>query len=317
MLLSSCADTERYIADEEPEEPVQIPYETAWLQWDAALPFASFTDASETVPTDTLAADYDDYLENQDFKANRVVTLTWSGETVAVDNPQEKKGVTVTVNGGRVVVTNLESTEDADDARGKVTYRLQGTSDNGQLKVYSAKKFQLVLAGIELTCPDGPAISIQTKKRCFVTLDEGTANVLCDSATYASDAVAEPEEDEKGCLFSEGQLIFSGKGALTVTGHHQHGIASDEYIRVHSGCHIDVKDSPKDGIHSKQQYQQTGGLVRSYSTKDALQADSLGISVTGGSLYLCGERAYTAGGGGEASVNDPGQWVPLSWGVTR
>lgn len=315
-LCASCADTVRYIAPDDPVDPIVQPsYDEALARWEAALPSASFVEVPEVIPTDTTAADYDDYIENQEFKKGRVVSLTWQGDQVLVDNPQADKGVSVTTRGGYVVIENLESEEGADDARGKVTYRLTGASDRGQLKIYSNKKFLLSLDGVQLHCPDGPAISIQKKKRCFVQCEDGTLNLLSDGVDYASDAEAEPAEDEKGCLFSEGQLIFCGSGQLVIQATHQHGIASDEYIHIHTGCRIDVRQAPKDGIHSKQQFTQTGGLVRSYATKDALQSDSLGIHLTAGYLYLCGERAYSAGAGGKVSIISPARLSDISWGT--
>jgi len=311
MMVASCADTEQYI--EVPDPVVRPEYHDVLHEWDAMLPFASFSDVVESVPTDTLQPYYDDYIENCEFKTGRVITLTWNGNEVTVDNPQAEKGVKVTVNGSRVVVENLESEADADDARSKVTYRLQGTSQDGQLKVYSDKKFQLVLNGVELHCEDGPAISIQTKKRCFVVSAENTTNRLSDGVNYASDAVAEPTEDEKGCLFSEGQLVFYGPGQLVVEANHQHGIASDEYIFVHSSSDICVlgADDAKDGIHAKEQYVQTGGMVVSYAEKDGLQSDTLGIHLLGGYTYLCGSRAYNVGAG-TIDISG-GQIAPISW----
>lgn len=320
LAWTACADTVQYI-DTETDEPVALlTYEEAMERWQQMAPFSAFVDATETVPTDPLNPDYDNFLANQDFKAGRVVNITWAGEQVTVQNPQADKGVIINTQGGRVTVLNLESEEGADDARGKVTYYLSGRSDNGQFKVYSNKKFQIVLDGLQLCCPDGPAISIQRKKRCFVTLADGSDNALADGAVYASDAetgaeakasqgvgtvdaggndeLGSEQEDEKGVLFSEGQLIFGGNGCLVVTGRHQHGIASDEYIRVHPGCRIAVC-AVRDGIHAKEQYHQTGSLVCAYGQKDGLQSDSLGITLGGGALYLYGQRPYAAGGGGE------------------
>jgi len=313
-LLVSCADTERYY--EVPDVPVRPTWDETLTQWETLLPMADFAEVTETIPTDTLQPHYDDFIENQEFKTGRVITIAWTGNTVTIDNPQEGKGVKVTANGARVVVENLVSQADADDARGKVTYRLQGQSADGQFKVYSDKKFQLQLDNLDLACTDGPAISIQTKKRCFVVCNEGTTNHLQDGAVYASDAQTAPTEDEKACLFSEGQLIFYGPGELTVQANHQHAIASDEYIYVHGTSRITITDAAKDGIHTKEQYYQSGGIVRSYAEKDALQSDTLGIDITGGFLYLCGSRAVKTAGLGTLSVTPPARIASISWNET-
>lgn len=315
LLWAACADTEQYVAPDNPEPPVMPSFHEVAEQWEKQLPSISFKDVTEVIPTNAEDPDYDNFIENQDFKASRYITLTWKDDKVEVENTQVEKGVEITVKGAHVVVTNLESEEGADDARGKVTYVLQGKSDDGQLKIYSNKKFQLLLNDLQLACMNGPAISIQQKKRCFVTLAENTLNYLQDGEVYASDALDPDDpnrEDEKGALFSEGQLIFGGKGGLTVAGRHQHGIASDEYVRIHPGCNI-VVNALKDGIHTKQQYHQSGSLVISYCAKDAIQADSLGITVTGGYLYLFGERPMTANGGGSITVTEPGKVAQISW----
>lgn len=314
LLMASCADTYQYIAPEvnDEPEPVAVPSYAEVLQlWEDRLWSADFVEPVEPEPTDVDDPDYDNFIETQGFKDGRTITIEWTGSEVHIDNTQADKGVEVTAEGGYVVVRNQESEEGADDARGKVTYRLRGTDGVGQLKVYSNKKFQLVLDNLYLTCPDGPAISIQEKKRCFVTLATGSVNTLRDAEQYASDVVP-TAEDEKGCLFSEGQLIFSGNGSLRVHGFHQHGIASDEYVRIHPGCSIEIK-AAKDGIHTKQQYHQTGSVVRSYALKDALQSDSLGVRLTGGYLYLFGERALTANGGGSLQVDAPAQICPIEF----
>lgn len=314
ILLASCADTVQYIApDDEQPVPIEMPaFGEVCQRWMDVMPaLLDYKDTDEVVPTDPEDPDYDNFIENQDFKLARYIGIHWDGDQVTVDNSQAEKGVEITVNGGYVVIRNLESEAGADDARGKVTYLLSGKSDNGQLKVYSRKKFQLLLNGLELTCPDGPAISIQEKKRCFITLVDGTSSKLQDAEVYASDEI-ENGEDEKGCLFSEGQLIISGAGTLRVHGQHQHGIASDEYVRIHPGCEIWI-NAAKDGIHTKQQYHQTGSVVCSYAHKDGLQSDSLGIQVTGGLLYLFGERAMTANAGGQILLTPPAQVCRLSW----
>lgn len=318
LLCVSCADTYQYVApDPVPLEPapVIVPSFDAVSQiWEEMLPSSSYVDPVETLPTDEQDPDYDNFLEHQDFK--RIVSIIWQGSDVFVDNPQADHGVSVTSDGGYVVVRNVESEHGADDARGKVTYHLSGMSDAGQFKVYSDKKFQIVLSQLTLSCPDGPAISIQHKKRCFITLADGTSSILTDGEVYATDAQPQtPDakaEDQKGCLFAEGQLIFSGGGALSVIGRHQHGIASDEYVRIHPGCRLDVQ-AVKDGIHTKLQYHQSGGIVRSYALRDGLQSDTLGVRLTGGYLYLFGKRSVTTGGNGTIQAAPPAQICLVNW----
>lgn len=111
-----------------------------------------------------------------------------------------------------------------------VEITVSGKSDNGSLKIYGEKKTLLNLNGIELTSLIGPAINNQCKKRLFVNLASGTENKLTDATKYSDDHYylngnTSDSEDRKGCLFSEGNLIFSGTGSLIVAGKKKHGIA--------------------------------------------------------------------------------------------
>mgnify|MGYP000429392373 CR=1 FL=1 len=81
------------------------------------------------------------------------------------------------------------------------------------------KSPSLRLRTYSLTNGSGAAINIQSGKRVFVELKAGTENNLTDASAYST----VDGEDEKACFFSEGQLIFSGTGALTVTGNYKHG----------------------------------------------------------------------------------------------
>ena len=110
-----------------------------------------------------------------------------------------------------------------------IEYVLKGATTDGSFKVYSEKKFKLSLSGTSIHNPVGAAINIQSSKRVFVVCAEGTTNTLTDGTSYT----LTDGEDMKSCFFSEGQLIFSGSGSLSVTGNYKHAIVSDNtYVCV-------------------------------------------------------------------------------------
>lgn len=219
---------------------------------------------SETVTSD------DDFIENSQFAS--VVTITYNGTTATVGNGVS--GVEVSSNGAHIVVNSTVS---------GVEYVLNGTTTNGSFKVYSEKKFKLSLAGVSILNPVGAAINIQSSKRVFVVCADETTNVLTDGASYTATTDG---EDMKACLFSEGQLIFSGGGSLTVTGNYKHAITSDDYVCFRSGCNITVASAKKDGIHTNESVIIGGGILNISSDGDAIQCEEGGITMTGGFAKL-------------------------------
>jgi hypothetical protein len=214
------------------------------------------TDAS----ADVVGTDADYYYEANNFK--NTVKVAYSGDNATVESSNaniivQQTGAYVTVDMATNTVSNTEIV-------------VSGTSDNGALKIYGSKKFKLTLNGVELTSQRGPAINSQCKKRMFVHLANGTTNKITDCATYSDDAyyLSTTDEDRKGCLFSEGNLIFSGTGSLIVSGKQKHGIATDGYFWMRPGVTIVVNEAAKNAIHVK-------------GDTD----DGIGITVKGGLIY--------------------------------
>ncbi len=212
----------------------------------------------------------DDILANSTFSSTVSITF---GSSVTISNPLAGNGVTITQSGNDITITSTVS---------GVAYSVSGTTTNGSVKLYSDNKYKLTLNGASITNSDGPAINIQSKKRGFIVLADGTTNTLADGATYAT---ATSGEDQKGTLFAEGQIIFSGSGSLNVTGRYQHAIACDDYIRVISGT-ITVASATKDAIHTNDAFIQDGGTLSLTSSDDGIQVGEGYIVINNGSLTI-------------------------------
>ena len=200
----------------------------------------NFNEIIEDIPEEeTIDNDYGDYVEK--YSVNKIVNIAFSENSVTVSG----SSIPYTKNGAHLTI-NSES--------GKVGYIVSGKCSNGSLKIYSEKKFQIMLAGVDLTNPKGPAINIQTGKTVYFTIDDNTTNNLCDGASYSASSNG---EDQKGTIFSEGQLIFNGyedgTGVLNVTSLGGHGICSDDYIRIRSG-NINILKAAKDGFHTNDKF---------------------------------------------------------------
>ena len=202
----------------------------------------NYNEIVETIITDELDDESGDFVEN--YTPERTITITFSENSVKASSLTSD--ITATIDGGHIVINST---------RGKVAYRVTGTCSNGSLKIYSTKKFQLMAQNFNITNPTGPAINIQCGKTIYFTLLKGTTNTLCDGVVYNAPTIAADgsEEDQKGTLFSEGQVIFNGEGTLNVTSLGGHGICSDDYIRIRSG-NINIINAAKDGFRTKEKF---------------------------------------------------------------
>lgn len=217
-----------------------------------------------------VGADPDDLVENSVF--SKTVSIQF-GSTISIDNPLDGNGVTIATTNGDVVITATVA---------EVEYILSGSGSNGSVKIYSDKKFKLTLNGLSLTNTDGPAINIQSSKRAFIVLADNSSNSLTDGASYAA---AVNDEDMKGTLFSEGQIIFSGAGALSVKGNYKHAICSDDYIRVRSGA-ITITGAVTDGIHSNDAFIADGGSLTITAASDGIECEEGYIIINDGVFTL-------------------------------
>lgn len=233
---------------------------------------------------------------------DRWITITFSNSGDATVSG-DYYGI-VSVSGNHVTVTNSGYTNAAGDVD-KIIFELKGTSSNGSLKLYGARKSCLYLNGVSLTNPSGAAINNQSKKRTFVRV-LGT-NTLSDGSSAAYAAVG--TEDCKAVFFSEAQLVFSGDGSLTVTANNSQGkagITSDDYLRFMSAPTVKVTSGTGagHGLRGKDYVEIDNGSLTvsaAASMKKGVTSDSLvvikggttAVSVTGSAAYDSEEAEYT------------------------
>ena len=247
--------------------------------FDISLNTTALTNETETIPTDENDESYEDYIEHSSF--SETVSIVYADNEATVSTLPD--GVEATVDGAGVIINSTIA---------GVAYELKGSSSNGYFKIYSEKKFHLTLNGVSLTNPTGAAINIQSGKRVFVTLADGTSNSLVDGSSYNTP----DDEDEKGTFFSEGQLIFNGKGSLEVTGNKKHGIVSDDYIRFRTGTNIYITASNGHGIKANDYVAIGGGVLNievSGTAKKGISSDGY-VLVSGGrtTILTSGDGEY-------------------------
>lgn len=207
------------------------------------VPDIEFDETPLDEGTEIIPTDDNDYVENSSF--SNVIYIDYDGQSVTTSGDLDK--VTLTTDGAHVTVT----------ATSKMAYVLSGESNNGSFKVYSENKMMITLNGLSLANPNGAAINDQCGKSLYIVIADDTDNTLSDGSPYS----IPDNEDMKGTIFSEGQIIFSGNGNLTVNATGNNGIASDDYIIFRPGNVINVTSSANNGVKSNDGVTIHGGVL--------------------------------------------------------
>ena len=271
---------------------------------------ASQTSASKSTSiVEVTDGDYDLSFSERDsdssYDESSAVKITFS------DSKAESSSDSVKVSGSEVTITE------------EGTYIISGTSSDGKITVKADEnaKIQLVLRGVNLTS-SGSAIVVESADKVFVTLADGSENVIKDASSY-SEKIGDTTVD--AAIFSKCDLSINGSGKLTVTGSFKHGIVSKDDLVIAGGditvtaasTALEGKDSVKikdatltvkagsDGIRATNT-EKTGkgfvyiasGTVKIESEKDGVQAATL-LRIDGGDIDIT-----TADGAGEVKSGE-------------
>ncbi len=204
------------------------------------------------------------------WEEDGAIHVTLLGDTAQIDS------VGATMADGLLTITRAGS------------YVLTGQL-NGSIVVSATNsdKIQLVLNGVSVTSPDGPALHIVQADKVFLTLAPGTVNTLSDSQTYTQlDSDNEPD----GCIFSKDDLTINGTGALTVTGSYGHGIVCKDTLAVVDASLTVVANN--DGLKGTDAVYITGNATVNLTT----QSD--GVHTKGDFVLDSGEVVIAAGDDG-------------------
>ena len=236
--------------------------------------FAVTIDQTTAEPSTTASAylpDEEDALENNSFTTEIAIDLS---------NPTAKteSGVEISVNGGHITANH-------GSVKG-ICYVLSGTTTNGSFTVVGDKKYEVKLNGASITNPDSAALNLLSGKRAFVVLADGTSNSLTDGTGGS----------QKGALYCKGKLLFSGSGALSVTGNTNNAIHSADYIIFNQGNNIYAKSTANHGIKANDGVFINGGIINvevSAAAAKGINSES-NIIVNGGrtTVITTGDGTY-------------------------
>ena len=228
----------------------------------------------------------------------------------------ESECTSIAFSDGNVTVSGdgAESVNGGVKITTKGTYLITGTSDDGGITVdVESGKVKLLLGGVSLTKKSAPVINVISAKSVTITALDGTENTLSDSGNHAADE----STDEDAVIYSKEDLIFNGKGSLTVTGTYN-GIKSKDSLSVAEGTLTVTAEN--NGIVGKDYIDITGGTVNVTAKNNGIKStntdEGLGyIRITGGIINVDADDAalnaenavfvfggtldITAGGGAE------------------
>jgi len=244
-----------------------------------------------------------DMFSNRDlngtYDEDTSVRVVLDGSSVSCDSDSVKiDGTTVTLS------------EEA-------TYIFSGELENGQILVNAGEqdKLQIVLDGASITSETSAALYVLEADKVFVTLAEGSENVLANGGVF--EAIDENNID--GAVFSKQDLTFNGTGSLWVTSPVDHGIvckddlvfAGGSYVVEAASHGIDANDSVrvaeaditvtagKDGIRAENDEDAEKGFVYIKDGTFTISAEGDGISASNYLQIKDGEYDMVTGGGSE------------------
>lgn len=200
------------------------------------------------------------------------------------------------------------------------TYVFSGALSEGQIIVDAdSAKVQLVLDNADVTSASSAAIYVKNADKTFITLAEGSENILMNTAEY--EAIDDNNID--AVIFSKDDLTLNGKGTLTINSEYGHGIVSKDDLKLVGGtCNITAKNhalsgkdsvriaagtynltSGKDGIHSENADDDEKGFVYIASGDFTIESTGDGIDASYVVQIDDGDFDITAGGGAENATN--------------
>ena len=265
------------------------------------------TDASKSEET---RADESKTDETKDGGAETDETKADESETdgtkadESVTNETETASSGVSISGNIITITK------------EGTYVLSGALSEGQIVVDAdSAKVQLVLDNADITCASSAAIYVKNADKTFITLAEGSENILMNTAEYETI----DDNNIDAVIFSKDDLTLNGKGTLTINSEYGHGIVSKDDLKLVGGTYnitaenhaLSGKDSVriaegtynltsgKDGIHSENADDDEKGFV--YIASGDFTIESTGDGIDASYVVQIDDGAFdiTAGGGAE------------------
>ena len=149
-------------------------------------------------------------------------------------------------SGIEVETIDLSAATDAEVViSAKGNYVLSGKY-NGRVLIDAPEedKVRLILNGVEIISPEGPAIYEKQADKLIITLAANTENTLTDGTPVTDD-----DDTIGAALYAEDDLSINGTGGLKINGTQKHGLQSKSDLIIANG-NITVT-AVKDGVRGR------------------------------------------------------------------
>ena len=209
------------------------------------------------------------------------VTITLDGDGAEIS------GNGAYVIDGNVVITNAGH------------YVVSGTLSDGYISVdaYDSSKVWILLDGVEINCSDNACIRVDQADKVFLTLAEGSQNILTGGSAYSDEALSDGTD---GTVYAHDDLTINGSGSLTVNSQYEHGISANDDLVITGGT-ITVT-APSDAIRANDSIRICGARITAEGGDDGIVTTN---AVENGYLYVeSGTLKITAGGDGIHTTGD-------------
>ena len=150
-------------------------------------------------------------------------------------------------------------------------FTLTGTLTDGNITISAKEKVKLRLNGAKITSGSNPCIFVEDADKAYITLTEGTENVL----------IAENSED--GAIYSKENLEIKGNGSLEIESKAGHGIKASDNLNIENG-NITI-NATSDGIHINDTFKMTGGNVNITAVGDGIDCESI-VNISDGTINI-------------------------------
>lgn len=194
----------------------------------------------------------------------------------------------VTIDGGTVTIT------------GEGNYMISGALRDGMLVVDADKteKVQLILNEVSINSAASAAVYIKSADKVFVTLADGTENMLSNGGAFA----AADDNYIDAVIFSKDDLTMNGGGRLTILSPAGHGVVCKNELVITNGSY-DIT-AASHGLSGKDSVAIADGSFHIVAGKDGIQSQNAEDD-TAGHVYI-GGGTYTlnVGSDGISAVNE-------------